>query len=288
MRGTSLLVTPYGCLIYLMCCTSLPRCSRLLRTYKCMSVRAMCMLLLNSNGRCSCLSWQHLLSSHAMDFDWDDDVLRSQVRRLQHGTSSGSAACAKIRGCKRKQPATTHGQGSAPSAAQAKDLVCSQRRKKAVKRVRQSKKMANKRAKRPHLTPLASAWLIVKLARTCKTIRVGTECSGLESVMVAMERMGLQHRTQLQFICEKDAAARRLTLSHASPSIVYEDITARPVDSMPVCDVYASGFPCQPWSTAGLSAGVDDQKGRGLIFPHIHDYIRVKAPMCFLWKMSKA
>ena len=222
-----------------------------------------------------------------MDFDWDDDVLRSQVRRLQHGTSSGSAACAKIRWCKRKQPATTHGQGSAPSAAQAKDLVRSQRRKKVVKRVRQSKKMANKRAKRPHLTPLASAWLTVKLARTCKTIRVGTEWSGLESVMVAMERMGLQHRTQLQFICEKDAAARRLTLSHVSPSIVYEDITARPVDSMPVCDVYASGFPCQPWSTAGLSAGVDDQKGRGVIFPHIHDYIRVKAPMCFLLENVK-
>jgi len=42
--------------------------------------------------------------------------------------------------------------------------------------------------------------------------------------MVAMETMGLQHRTQLQFICEKDAAARRLTLSHVCPSIVYEDI----------------------------------------------------------------
>ena len=239
------------------------------------------MLLLNSNGRCSRLSWQQLLSSHEMDFDWDDDVLRVQVRRLQRGTSSRSAACAKIRGCKRKQPTHGHGQGSAPSAAQAKDSVGSKGRQK------RSSKMANKRAKRPQYTPLASAWLTVKLARTCKTIRVGTECSGLESVMVAMETMGLQHRTQLQFICEKDAAARRLTLSHVCPSIVYEDITTRPVGSMPVCDVYASGFPCQPWSTAGLSGGTHDRQGRGRIFPHIHDYIRVKAPTCFLLENVK-
>jgi hypothetical protein len=121
LRGTSLHVTPYGCLIHLMCCTSLPRCSHILCTYQCMNVRATCMLLLNSNGRCSRLSWQQLLSSHDMDFDWDDDVLRAQVRRLWRGTSSRSAACAKIRGCKIKQPTHGHGQGSAPSAAQEKD-----------------------------------------------------------------------------------------------------------------------------------------------------------------------
>lgn len=209
-----------------------------------------------------------------MDLDWDDDVLRTQVRRLQRGTASCSAA---VRGCKRKRP--VHGQGPAPSAAQAKDSVRSKRRQKAMQR---STKKANKRATRPQYTLLATAWLTVKLARTTKTIRVGTECSGLESVMVAMEKMGLQHRSQLQFICEKDAAARRLILSHVSPSIVYEDITTRPVGSMPVCDVYAAGFPCQPWSTAGLSMGTHDRQGRGCIFPHIHEYIRVKAPTCFL------
>jgi DNA (cytosine-5)-methyltransferase 1 len=141
--------------------------------------------------------------------------------------------------------------------------------------------------KRPLHTPLANAWLKVNLASSVQTIRLGTECSGLEAVMVAMEKMGLMDQTQLKFICEKDAAARRLTLSHASPSIVYEDITTRPVERMPVCDVYVAGFPCQPWSTAGLSEGTDDRQGRGRIFPHIHNYIHVKAPKCFLLENVK-
>ena len=42
-----------------------------------------------------------------MDLDWDDDVLRMQVRRLRRGRI----------GSKRKQPVPPHGQGTAPSAA---------------------------------------------------------------------------------------------------------------------------------------------------------------------------
>ena len=51
---------------------------------------------------------------------------------------------------------------------------------------------------------------------------------------------------------------------------------------MPVCDIYTAGFPCQPWSTAGLGEGTDDRQGREHIFFHIHQYIRNKAPKCFL------
>ena len=223
-----------------------------------------------------------------MDLDWDDDALRMQVRRLQ-------------RGGKRKQPVPPHGQGTAPSAAHSQKVKrrkvtpkAAQVKVKMTKSERRKKLHAAKVAKvttrgkrRPLHTPLATAWLKVNLASSVQTIRVGTECSGLEAVMVAMGKMGLMHQTQLKFICEKDAAARRLTLSHASPSIVYEDITTRPVERMPVCDVYAAGFPCQPWSTAGLSEGTDDRQGRGRIFPHIHNYIHVKAPKCFLLENVK-
>ena len=54
---------------------------------------------------------------------------------------------------------------------------------------------------------------------------------------------------------------------------------------MPFCDVYVSGFPCQPWSTAGLSK--DDRHGRGCIFPYIHEYIKTKWPKCFLLENVK-
>jgi DNA (cytosine-5)-methyltransferase 1 len=99
--------------------------------------------------------------------------------------------------------------------------------------------------------------------------------------MVAFDQMGLADRAQLKFICEKDAAARQLILSHQSPSVVYNDITTRLVEKMPVCDVYAAGLPCQ----LRCHQGTDDRQGH--IFSHIHDYIRVKAPKCFLLENVK-
>ena len=50
--------------------------------------------------------------------------------------------------------------------------------------------------------------------KTGPKILVGTECSGLESVTVAFDKMDLGDRAQLQFICEKDTAARNLILAH--------------------------------------------------------------------------
>ena len=103
--------------------------------------------------------------------------------------------------------------------------------------------------------------------------------------MVAMNM--ISSRTELQFVCEKDPAARRLILEHTSPKHVFVDITTRPVDAMPFCDVYVSGFPCQPWSTAGLSEGIDDRHGRGCIFPYIHEYLKTKQPACFILENVK-
>jgi len=115
-----------------------------------------------------------------------------------------------------------------------------------------------------------------------KKISVGTECSGLESVMVAMEKLGFAPRTELTFVCEKDPVARKFILAHQAPKHVYTDITKRPVAKMPTCDIYAAGFPCQPWSAIGLRQGVDDEQGRGRIFPYIQEYIRTKQPKSFL------
>jgi hypothetical protein len=138
-------------------------------------------------------------ASHTMDLDWDDDALRMQVRRLQRGQS----------GSKRKQPVPPHGQGTAPSAAHSQKV---KRRKvtpkaaqvevKMTKSERRKKLHAAKVAKvttrgkrRPLRTPLATARLKVNLANSVQTIRVGTECSGLEAVMVAMGKMDLMHQT---------------------------------------------------------------------------------------------
>ena len=56
---------------------------------------------------------------------------------------------------------------------------------------------------------------------------------------------------------------------------------------MPTCDLHAAGFPCQPFSAAGLREGKNDRHGRGLIFPSIAEYLRRKTPKCFLLENVK-
>ena len=204
-----------------------------------------------------------LLPLTLMDSGWDDAELRAEVKALRRRV--------------------TH--GSAPSAATLKTLKpLASRRTSAKKTKAVQAAMEAKKKRRPYHTARATSWLTCKLSGN-KPIRLGTECSGLESVMVALNMM--TSRTELEFICEKDPAARRLILAHTSPKHVYEDITTRLVDSMPFCDVYVSGFPCQPWSTAGLSKGIDDRHGRGCIFPYIHESIKTKLPKCFLLENVK-
>ena len=124
------------------------------------------------------------------------------------------------------------------------------------------------------------SWETVRCKTPGHVITVGTECSGLESVMAALDHMGLGGQTRLRFVCEKDASARKLILPHQQPDLLYEDITQRPVSDMPTCDLYAAGFPCRPWSSAGLRGGPD--YGHGRIFRHIVDYLFHKTPKCFL------
>jgi len=76
-------------------------------------------------------------------------------------------------------------------------------------------------------------------------------------------------------------------MAHQSPDVLHHDITARNAEHMPTCDIYAAGFPCQPFSHAGLNQGEQDDKGRGRIFPHIINYIFAALPKSFLLENVK-
>jgi len=120
-----------------------------------------------------------------------------------------------------------------------------------------------------------------------RQIIVGTECSGLDAIMVALDCLGLAGHCRLAFCCEKDPTARRFLEAVRKPERMYDDITTRRVDAMPACDVYAVGFPCQPWSSQGLNEGREDRHGRGEIFDHLLEYIQIKAPRTFLLENVK-
>ncbi len=107
-------------------------------------------------------------------------------------------------------------------------------------------------------------------------LRVGTDCSGIDSPIMALKVFGVQHKHL--FSCEKDRHARAAIQANFSPEIIYEDITSRDLRSVPEVDLYVCGFPCQPFSTLGKKGGLEASP----IFFYARDYIAAKRPGIFL------
>mmetsp|Transcript_33738 Transcript_33738/g.85296 ORF Transcript_33738/g.85296 Transcript_33738/m.85296 type:complete len:396 (+) Transcript_33738:139-1326(+) len=113
-----------------------------------------------------------------------------------------------------------------------------------------------------------------------RCIGVGTDCSGMEAPIQAMENLGVDfaHR----FSCDIDRHARATIEANFPHGRMYEDVTARDNAAAPHCDLYVAGFPCQPFSCAGLQQGFKDKRGRGKIFFFVRDYIATQRPGIFI------
>ena len=149
---------------------------------------------------------------------WDDTDLVMDVARLRRNAAARRHQLNMIVGnttrpnsrkvgiVQGKGPhSASVGRGAAPSATQAQ-------------KVRHIKKQ---RATASVPSPLAASWAALRFSTTGPKIWVGTECSGLGSVMAAFDNMDLGDRAQLQFICEKDTAARNLVLAHRHAKVVF-------------------------------------------------------------------
>lgn len=67
----------------------------------------------------------------------------------------------------------------------------------------------------------------------------------------------------------------------------FGDITKLNPDNIPDFDIFMGGFPCQPFSTAGMQKGVDDPYGRGTLFQHIMRICDAKKPKYILLENVK-
>ena len=67
----------------------------------------------------------------------------------------------------------------------------------------------------------------------------------------------------------------------------YGDITKLDPNDIPDFDMFTGGFPCQPFSTAGMQKGEDDPYGRGTLFQHIMRICEVKKPKYILMENVK-
>lgn len=67
----------------------------------------------------------------------------------------------------------------------------------------------------------------------------------------------------------------------------YGDITKINPNELPDFDIFTGGFPCQPFSTAGMQKGEEDPYGRGTLFQHIMRICEVKKPKYILMENVK-
>lgn len=104
---------------------------------------------------------------------------------------------------------------------------------------------------------------------------VNTDCSGMEAPIQALRALNIpvQHR----FSCDVCPVVRRTIEANFPPEDkLYDDVTTRDNAKASGCDIYVAGFPCQPFSSAGLQKGFKDRRGK--IFFHILAYIKAKKP----------
>lgn len=67
----------------------------------------------------------------------------------------------------------------------------------------------------------------------------------------------------------------------------FGDITQVSPEDIPDFDLFTGGFPCQPFSSAGMQKGEDDLYGRGTLFYHIMRICQVKRPRYILMENVK-
>ena len=120
-------------------------------------------------------------------------------------------------------------------------------------------------------------------------ILLGSDCAGLGTDYVALQlALGREDRlrVKLGFTAEKCPQKRKwmkcleMHFGGATAPIVDHDILERDVLAAPKVDIFVSGSPCPPFSSAGLRGGLGDSRG-WLILHSVH-YALIHRPPCVL------
>ena len=111
-----------------------------------------------------------------------------------------------------------------------------------------------------------------------RSITIGADCagmgSGIEAVMMACPR------SHVIFASEQDDETRRHLQNNFFVGHQRSDVSERPAHHDAHVNFYVCGFPCQPYSTAGLRLGGKDE--RAPVVFRIIDYLKKARPDAFI------
>lgn len=120
---------------------------------------------------------------------------------------------------------------------------------------------------------------------TNNTIRVFEGFAGYGGASYGLKRSGIKYK--VIGMSEFDSFASDL-LKQNFPTIKnWGDITKIDPNELPDFDLFTGGFPCQPFSSAGLQLGEDDKYGRGTLFFEIARICEAKKPKYILLENVK-
>lgn len=118
-----------------------------------------------------------------------------------------------------------------------------------------------------------------------KVIRVFEAFAGYGGASFGLKRSGYKYR--VVGMSEFDTFASELLAANFPNIKNWGDITKINPYRLPAFDLFTGGFPCQPFSSAGLQNGEEDKYGRGTLFYDIFRILQVKRPKYVLLENVK-
>lgn len=116
-------------------------------------------------------------------------------------------------------------------------------------------------------------------------IRIFEGFAGYGGASFGLKRSGLNYK--VVGMSEFDKFASSLLTQNFPMVKNWGDITTIDPNDLPDFDMFTGGFPCQPFSSAGLQLGEQDKYGRGTLFYHITRICAVKKPKYLLLENVK-